>query len=818
MTGRRKYRDNAVTKKGGRLIAVGGLLVTSAGVVGAASLPAGAQTTSSSATNFSGAAIGNLLSIDALNIPGTLNLANAQIAPALAEVNSAGGIMAGTGTPSAGVTGGTGATSTTAGGGTGATSGNFTSHGHATNLNANVLSSGTGTGLGGLTGILGGGTGGTSLGSLSNLLGMGGTSGGGILGGILGGATGGATGTATGSSAGNMCVSNQNGGISLNNLVVCADQTAPPDNLNPVINTLLPLSSSGTPITSGTGSLGSGLLSGLLGGGLAGSGGTGSAILAGNAVTACALAHDPNLPSTSGTGTGATGTHCLNAPGLGTSTTTGGTGGTTTGGTGGTTSPTTSPTTCPTTNANGSSGSVNLPASTNAGIQARSTTSLADIVLGSGTGLGGLLSGLESLAPGAPAGTSPTAGLLGLTGLSIRIVSPNTLCATALGVPGGASVTFTPAVVQIVQGANSSGSGGTVLSTLSASNPSTSGLTGGLLGSTGLLNINLGMPVNVKTAADGTSASAQSSLLTISIGLGSLLSSTGGASGVTGGGAAGIPIIGNLISGGGGAGSGVLGGLGLAFNTASGGPSLTPTATVGGVPVPVTIPGVTIPGATTTTAAPGGTTTTAAPGGTTTTTLPGGVTVPSIPGVTIPGGTTTPPATIPPGGAGTPTTGTQLLNIQVAPMAVAANAPVGGINCATANCNPGGGGISPAAAGTLTSPVNPLAQGRNSVADASVLSNLLSLPGTSSTDSIVQLVNTPVAGTTTPPGITPTPGAGVGSPTGPSAAGPGGNGNAGNGGTLPFTGEHPWIPIAAGGLLGAGLLGVGIRRRMAHSS
>jgi len=793
MTGRRKYRDNAVTKKGGRLIAVGGLLVTSAGVVGAASLPAGAQTTSSSATNFSGAAIGNLLSIDALNIPGTLNLANAQVAPALAEVNSAGGIMAGTGTPSAGVTGGGttttagggagatsgGGTGATSGGGTGATSGNFTSHGHATNLNANVLSSGSGTGLGGLTGILGGGTGGTSLGSLSNLLGMGGTSGGSLLGGILGGATG----TATGSSAGNMCVSNQNGGISLNNLVVCADQTAPPDNLNPVINTLLPLSSSGTPITSGTGSLGSGALSGLLGGGLAGSGGTGSAILAGNAVTACALAHDPNLPSTSGTGTGATGTHCLNAPGLGTSTTST----TTPGGTGGTggAGSSTSPTTCPTTNANGSGGSVTLPASTNAGIQSRSTTSLADIVLGSGTGLGGLLGGLESLNPASTA-TGLTAGLAGLSGLSIRIVSPNILCATALGVPGGASVTFTPAVVQIVQGANANGSGGTVVSNLSSSNQSTNGLSGagglgGLLGTGGLLNINLGMPVNVKTAADGTSASAQSSLLTISIGLGSLLNSTTGGALPTGGTGGGLPIPGGLL---GGAGGGLLGGATGSTTTTS-----------------------------TTTAAAG----TGGSGGT-------GATVPTTPG--------------------TPTPGTQLLNIQVAPMAVAANAPVGGINCATANCNPGGGGISPVAAtaaatpvltptaattaaatpvltptatSTLTSPVNPLAQGRNSVADASVLSGILSLPGTSSTDNIVQLVNTPVAGTT-PPSTTPTPGAGVPSPTGPSAAGPGGNGNAGNGGTLPFTGEHPWIPIAAGGLLGAGLLGVGIRRRMAHSS
>ncbi|PZS17574.1 MAG: hypothetical protein DLM54_09470 [Acidimicrobiales bacterium] len=769
-------------KKGGRLIAVGGLLATSAGVV-AAGAPAGAQPTSGSG-NFSGAAIGNLLSIDALNVPGSLNLVNAQVAPALAEVNSAGGLMAGTGTAT--TTGGSGGS----GGSGGVSAGNFDSHAHAANLNADIAGTpGAGTGLGGLTGILGGGTGGTSLGGLGGLLGLGGGSGGsGLLGGILGNSTG----SSGSGNNGNVCVSNKNGGISLDNLIVCADQTAPPDNNNPVINTLLPLSSTGTPITSGAGSLGSlgglgGLTGGLLGGGLAGSGGTSSAILGGNAVTACALAHDTSVSATgtgSGTGTGTTGTtgtNCLNAPGLGSSSTTSGsgtgTGSGTTGGSGGTTSATT----CPTTNANGSGGNVTLPSSTNAGIQARSTTSLADIVLGSGTGIGGLLSGLESLAPGAAAGSSPAAGLVGLTGLSIRIVSPNTLCATALGVPGGASVTYTPAVVQIVQGANAQGQGGTVVSTLSANNSSTNGLTGagglgGLLGAGGLLNINLGMPVNVKTAQDGTSASAQSSLLTISIGLGGLLSSTGGAGGVLGGGGGGIPIVGGLL---GGAGGGLLGGI--------------------------------IPGAGT-----GPTTTTTAAGGAVTTTT---ATVPGTPGP--------------------PTPGTQLLNIQVAPMAVAANAPAGGIDCTTANCNPGGGttgtaassaatpALTPMAAttgsgptsSTLTSPANPLAQGRNSAADASVLSGLLNLPGTSSTDNIVQLVNTPVPGTT-PPSTTPTP-PGPGTPTGPSAVGPGagnGGGNAGNGGTLPFTGEHPWIPFAGGGLLGAALLGLGIRRRMAHSS
>lgn len=729
------YRANALRKRGGRLAAVGGLLVTSVGVVAAAG-PAGAQPGSQ---NFSGSAVGNLLSVDALNVPGELDLLNAQVAPALAEVDSAGGLMGGTGTPSNGNSTNGGANAST-----------ITSHGHATNLNADI--GGTpngGTGLGGITGgFLGGGTGlggESGLGNLSNILDLGGTSGGGsnllggiLDGGILGGGIGG-TGSGGGIGNGNACVSDQHSGISLDNLIVCADQTAPPDHLNPVINTLLPLGGGGDTATNGgVGGVGSilsgngGILGGIFGGnGLTGGQDiSGSAILGGNVITACALAHDTSANSTGGTGSGAIGGNCLNAPGLGnhhgTSGVTSSSGTRVTNGTrvtsgtdssaaasssaSSTSSSGSSATTCPGTNAEGG-GNVTLPPSSNAGIQARSTTSLADIVLGSGTSLGGLLRNLESLNAAGTAG-SAASGLVGLAGLSIRIVSPNTLCATALGVPGGASVTYSPSVVELVEGASANGTGGNVITTLGgAGNPtSTAGLGNlgsltGILGTGGLFNMSLGRPANVHVNPDGTSASAQSSLLTLSIGLGGLTNSTGGASGITGGTGTELPILNNLIPG-----------------------LLSSSSTSGS-------------------------------------------------GSVLDG---------------------QLLNLQLAPLAVSAHAPVGGIDCATANCAPGG------------SPTNPLAQGRNSLADVELLSGLVSLPATVSTDSIVQLVNVPTA--VTPPTPTPAPGPVTSVPGAPAAPA------AGPSGTLPFTGEHPWIPFAGGGLLGAALLGLGIRRRMAHRS
>ncbi len=89
--------------------------------------------------------------------------------------------------------------------------------------------------------------------------------------------------------------------------------------------------------------------------------------------------------------------------------------------------------------------------------------------------------------------------------LTVNVLAPPTVTATATGQPGGASVTYTEPILQIVQGSK-------VLGTLDAASANTS------ISLAGLGTLSLGQLTNVVKAPNGTSASGSASLLTLTLG------------------------------------------------------------------------------------------------------------------------------------------------------------------------------------------------------------------------------------------------------------------------------------------------------------
>ncbi|MHB8464852.1 MAG: hypothetical protein ACYDH6_06715 [Acidimicrobiales bacterium] len=89
--------------------------------------------------------------------------------------------------------------------------------------------------------------------------------------------------------------------------------------------------------------------------------------------------------------------------------------------------------------------------------------------------------------------------------LTVNVLAPPQIIATATGLPGGAKVTYTEPILQILQGK-------TVLGTLDAKSANTS------ITIPGLATLSLGQ-LTSKVAADGTSATGSASLLTVQIGI-----------------------------------------------------------------------------------------------------------------------------------------------------------------------------------------------------------------------------------------------------------------------------------------------------------
>ena len=90
--------------------------------------------------------------------------------------------------------------------------------------------------------------------------------------------------------------------------------------------------------------------------------------------------------------------------------------------------------------------------------------------------------------------------------LTVNVLAPPQIVATATGQPGGAKVTYNEPVLQILQGK-------TVLATLDAKAGNTS------FTIPGLATLSLGQLTNVVTAANGTMAAGQASLLSVAIGV-----------------------------------------------------------------------------------------------------------------------------------------------------------------------------------------------------------------------------------------------------------------------------------------------------------
>jgi len=303
----------------------------------------------SGASAYQGTATADLVTADALDAPGTFDLANAQVAPANSAVDSGGGLTSG---------------STTG----------LSSTAHATNLNVNLLS----------------------------------------------------------------------GAIPLDNLLVQANQTAPPDNAKPATDTLLSLPANplldatvasasaharfipgqcvpaGTPISDSSSFVAdASLLNGVIPGGSAKS----SLLSVDNAQGATVSSHTTDqLVTVSGQSTD--------------------------------------------------------------GLESSAETQLTGVTLLSGT---------------------PNA-------LTINVVAPDEISASATGTPGGAKVTYQEPILDVVQGGKDLGS-------LDAANPSMSigplSGPGGL--NLGIISLSIGSPTNVTQSSDGTHASGGISLLHVSV-------------------------------------------------------------------------------------------------------------------------------------------------------------------------------------------------------------------------------------------------------------------------------------------------------------
>jgi len=90
--------------------------------------------------------------------------------------------------------------------------------------------------------------------------------------------------------------------------------------------------------------------------------------------------------------------------------------------------------------------------------------------------------------------------------LDINVVAPPEITATATGMPGGASITYTEPILQIY-------SGGTLVGTLDAATNSTS------ITIPAVATLTLGQLTNKVVAANGTSASGAANLLTVQVGV-----------------------------------------------------------------------------------------------------------------------------------------------------------------------------------------------------------------------------------------------------------------------------------------------------------